>query len=229
MRSWRPPFHASPVVCKCPISNKSQFTRPPFEKKIGNQKFCLYSLNFYPNFSSQSPKFENFSSHDPNFRGKNQFTSSTLRKSGPHTPTWKKLSPPPTRYPFFKWSESNITPFSNVIFCFPILFWQCLMELVLWVKFGILSWNSQRYTWSSWMLYILSKIAIEKSVSCLSLMILTESFQIDLTAHSQMKLITFSVNFLKTKTNKQKQQQQQQTTHPAPPPHTHTSRRIISC
>ena len=32
VRPWRPPFHASPVVHKGPISSKgSQFTRPPFE------------------------------------------------------------------------------------------------------------------------------------------------------------------------------------------------------
>ena len=95
------------------FKQKSQFTRPPFEK-IGN--FSLYSLNFHPNFSSQAPKFENFpltspqiwkfSAHKPPnleifrsqaplFRGKCQFASPTLRKSGPHTPTWKKLSAPP--------------------------------------------------------------------------------------------------------------------------------------
>ena len=56
--------------------------------------FSLYSLNFYPKFSSQAPKFEKFSSQDPSFRGKNQFASPTLQKSGPHTPTWKKLSVP---------------------------------------------------------------------------------------------------------------------------------------
>ena len=57
-------------------------------------------------FSSQAPKFGNFQFTSPQiwkfsvhkapfFRGKYQFASPTLRKSGPHTPTWKKLSAPP--------------------------------------------------------------------------------------------------------------------------------------
>ena len=95
------------------FKQKSQFTRPPFEK-FGN--FSLYSLNFHPNFSSQAPKFGNFqltspqiwkfSAHKPPnleifrsqaplFRGKCQFASRTLQKSGPHTPTRKKSWVPP--------------------------------------------------------------------------------------------------------------------------------------
>ena len=110
---WRPPFHAAPVVCKGPISSKRVSSQDPLLRKFGN--FSLYSLNFHSNFSSQVPKFghfqltssqiwtfsvhkppnmEIFSSQVPLFRGKYQFASSTLRKSGPHTPTWKKLSAP---------------------------------------------------------------------------------------------------------------------------------------
>ena len=103
------------------FKQKSQFTRPPFQKIW---KFSLYSLNFHPNFSSQAPKFGNFqltspqiwkfSAHKPPnleifrsqaplFRGKCQFASPTLRKSGPHTPTWKKVEcPPPGNYPHCK-------------------------------------------------------------------------------------------------------------------------------
>ena len=87
------------------FKRKSQFTRPLL-RKFGN--FSLYSLNLCPNVSSQTAKFENFqltrpqigkfsvhkspnleifSSQAPLFRGKYQFASLTLRKSGPHTPT----------------------------------------------------------------------------------------------------------------------------------------------
>ena len=66
---------------------------PLLRKK--NEKFSLYSLSFYQNFSSWAPKFENFCSQDPSFKGKNQFASPSLWKSGPHTPTWKKVECPP--------------------------------------------------------------------------------------------------------------------------------------
>ena len=95
------------------FKQKRQFTRPLL-RKFGN--FSLYSFNFHPKFSSQAPKFGNFQltspriwkfsarkppnleifcSQAPLFRGKCQFASPTLRKSGPHTPTWKKLSVTP--------------------------------------------------------------------------------------------------------------------------------------
>ena len=104
VRPWRPSFHASPAVRKGPISSKWVSSQDPFLRKFGN--FSLYSLIFDQKFSSQAPKFGNspftspqiweFSVHKPPlFRGKYQFASSTLRKSGPHTPTWKKLSAPP--------------------------------------------------------------------------------------------------------------------------------------
>ena len=114
VRPWRPPFHASPVSRKGPISSKRVSSQDPLLRKFG--KFSLNSLNFHPIFSSQAPKFwhfqltspqiwkfsahkppnlEIFRSQAPLFRGKCQFASPTLRKSGPHTPTWKKLSAPP--------------------------------------------------------------------------------------------------------------------------------------
>ena len=114
VRPWRPPFHASPAARKGPISSKRVSSQDPLLRKFGN--FSLYSLNFHPNFSSQAPKFGNFqltspqiwkfSAHKPPnseifrsqaplFRGKCQFASPTLRKSGPHTPTWKKVECPP--------------------------------------------------------------------------------------------------------------------------------------
>ena len=116
VRPWRPPFHASPAARKGPISSKRVSSQDPLLRKFGN--FSLYSLNFHPNFSSQASKFGNFqltspqiwkfSAHKPPnleifrsqaplFRGKCQFASPTLRKSGPHTPTWKKVECPPPR------------------------------------------------------------------------------------------------------------------------------------
>ena len=116
VRPWRPPFHASPAARKGPISSKRVSSQDPLLRKFGN--FSLYSLYFHPNFSSQAPKFGNFqltspqiwkfSAHNPPnleifrsqaplFRGKCQFASPTLRKSGPHTPTWKKVECPPPR------------------------------------------------------------------------------------------------------------------------------------
>ena len=91
---------------------KSQFTRPPFEKiwKFGTASiFAQMLVHKPPNleiFSSQAPKAGNFqltspqiwkfSAHKPPlFRGKCQFASPTLRESGPHTPTWKKVECPP--------------------------------------------------------------------------------------------------------------------------------------
>ena len=114
VRPWRPPFHASPAARKGPISSKRDSSQDPLLRKFGN--FSLNSLNFPPNFSSQAPKFGNFQftspqiwkfsaykppnleifrSQAPLFRGKCQFASPTLRKSGLHTPTWNKVECPP--------------------------------------------------------------------------------------------------------------------------------------
>ena len=118
VRPWRPPFHASPVVRKGPNSSKRVSSQDPLLRKFGI--FFLYSLNLCQNFSSQAPKFgnfqltspqnwkfsvhkppnlESFSSQTPSFRGKYHFASPTLRKSGPHTPTWKKVECLPDLYP----------------------------------------------------------------------------------------------------------------------------------
>ena len=103
VRPRRPPFHASPAARKGPISSKRVSLQDPLLRKFG--KFSLNSLIFTkilahkpPNleiFSSQAPKFGNIRSQAPLFWGKCQFASPTLRKSGPHTPTWKKVECPP--------------------------------------------------------------------------------------------------------------------------------------
>ena len=52
---------------------------------------------FTQNLAHKPPNVEIFSSQAPLFRGKYQFASPILQKSGPHTPTWKKswVPPPP--------------------------------------------------------------------------------------------------------------------------------------
>ena len=122
MRPWRPYFHASPVVRKGPIPSKWVSSQDPLVRKFGY--FSLYSLIFHPNFSSQAPKFANFQLTSPQicnfsvykpqiwkflvhkpppplFRGKYQFASPTLRKSRPHTSTWKNVECPPGLTPYY--------------------------------------------------------------------------------------------------------------------------------
>ena len=53
-----PPFHASPVVRKGPISSKSVSSKDPLLRKL--RDFSLYSLNFCSTFSFQASKFGNF-------------------------------------------------------------------------------------------------------------------------------------------------------------------------
>ena len=113
VRPWRPSFHASPVFRKGPILSKRVSSQDPLLRNFGNFSFC--SLNFHkfllsnPQiwkfsahkaknleiFSSQAPKFGKIQFTSPLFRGKYHFASPTLRKSGPHTPTWKKVECPP--------------------------------------------------------------------------------------------------------------------------------------
>ena len=101
--SWRPPFHASPVVHKGPISSNSLSSKAPLLRKNG--KFSLsspqiwkFSVHKPPKleiFSSQAPKFGNFQFKSPPFQRQLSVHKPPLQKSGPHTPTKKKLSAPP--------------------------------------------------------------------------------------------------------------------------------------
>ena len=119
VRPLRPPFHASPAARKGPISSKRVGSQDPLLRKLGNfslnslnfhpnfssqapkfgnfqltsPQIWKFSAHKPPNleiFSSQAPNVEIFRSQAPLFRGKCQFASPTLRKSGQHTPTWKK-------------------------------------------------------------------------------------------------------------------------------------------
>ena len=77
VRPWKPPFHASPVVRKGPISSKRVSSQDPLLRKFWN--FSLYSLNFHPNFNSQAPKFGNF-----------QLTSPKIWKFSAHKPRFQR-------------------------------------------------------------------------------------------------------------------------------------------
>ena len=157
MRPWRPPFHASTVVRKG--SSKRVSSQDPLLRKFGN--FSLYSLNFCPNFSSQAPKFENFlltspqiwkfSVHKPPngnfqfisllFRGKYQFASPTLRKSGPHTPTWTKVEYPPvslSKYTVLK-KRNNKFKEINIMNQSHITHSNSQWTKQYWIKVGIFS------------------------------------------------------------------------------------------
>ena len=79
VRPWRPPFHASSVVRKGPISSKSVSSQDPLLRKFWN--VSLYSLIFWPNFSSQAPKF-----------GKFQLTSPQIWKYSVHKPPLSEAS-----------------------------------------------------------------------------------------------------------------------------------------
>ena len=75
VRPWRPPFLASPVVRKGPISSKRVSSQDPLLRKFWKFYCGLYSLNFCQNFSSQAPKFGNF-----------QLTSPQIWKFSVHKP-----------------------------------------------------------------------------------------------------------------------------------------------
>ena len=89
----RVPFQAKESVHKTPFWEN-------FEILASTASIFTQILAHKPQvwkFSAHKPpNLEIFRSQAPLFRGKCQFASPTLRKSGPHTPTWKKkLSAPP--------------------------------------------------------------------------------------------------------------------------------------
>ena len=161
VRPWRLPFHASPAARKGPISSKRVSSQDPLLRKFGN--FGLNSLNFHSSFSSQAPKFGNFQltspqiwkfsahkrpnleifrSQAPLFRGKCQFASPTLRKPGPHTPTWKKVEcpPPPPRAGRVHWYVGFLYSCSCYMLC--MIDWN--LDVLIW-KIGLdLMWGNKK-------------------------------------------------------------------------------------
>ena len=109
----RVPFQAKVSVHKTPFwknleilaSTASIFTqilahKPPNSEIFSSQapkfgNFQLTSPQIWKFSAHKPPNLEIFRSQAPLFRGKCQFASPTLRKSGPHTPTWKKVECPP--------------------------------------------------------------------------------------------------------------------------------------
>ena len=112
VRPWRPPFHASPAAHKGPISSKRVSSQDPLLRKFGN--FSLYSLNFHPNFSSQTPKFGKFQLTSPKIwkfsAHKPPFSEANVSSQAPHfgnpgrtpLPEKKVECPPRALPPFFR-------------------------------------------------------------------------------------------------------------------------------
>ena len=106
VRPWRPPFHATPVVRKGPISSKRVNSQDPLMRKFGNLSLC--SLNFCQNFSSQAPNLEiflltspqiwKFSVHKPPLSEASISSQATHFGNPGRTPLPKKSwVPPPPR------------------------------------------------------------------------------------------------------------------------------------
>ena len=108
-------------LSRVPFQAKESVHKTPFWENLEilastASIFAQILVHKHPNlesFSSQAPKFENFQltsppnlkifcSQAPLFRSNCQFASPILRKSGPHTPTWKKVECPPGGW-YSKW------------------------------------------------------------------------------------------------------------------------------
>ena len=91
-------FHPN-FSSQAPRFGNFQLTSPQIWKFSAHKpQIWKFSAHKPPNleiFSWQAPNLEIFRSQAPLFRGKCQFASPALRKSGPHTPTWKKVECPP--------------------------------------------------------------------------------------------------------------------------------------
>ena len=102
VQPWRPPFHASPVVHKGPISSNSLVQKLPFWEKMGNfrsqaPKFGNFQFTSLQNWKfsvHKPPNLEIFSSKAPLFRGNYQFTSPHFGNQG-RTPLPNKSWVPP--------------------------------------------------------------------------------------------------------------------------------------
>ena len=90
-------------LARVPFQAKESVHKTPFWK---NLEILASTASIFTQILARKPPNLEFSAHKPPnlevsrsqaplFRGKCQFASPTLRKSGPHTPTWKKLSAPP--------------------------------------------------------------------------------------------------------------------------------------
>ena len=87
VRPWRPPFQASPAARKGPISRKSQFTRPPFEKNL--EILASTASIFTQILAHKPPNLEIFSLQAPKF-GNFQLTSPQMWKFSAHKPPFQR-------------------------------------------------------------------------------------------------------------------------------------------
>ena len=97
----RVPFQAKGSVHKTPFwenleilaSTASIFAQVLALKPLNLEIFSSQAPKL-GNFQSTSPQIWKFSVHKPPFQREISFRKPPLRKFGPHTPTWKKLSAP---------------------------------------------------------------------------------------------------------------------------------------
>ena len=90
-------------LARVPFQVKESVHKTPF----GNLEILVSTASIFTQIlAHKPPNLEIFCSQAPLFRGKRQFASPALRKSGPHTPTLKKVECPPLgnkpiRYNFY--------------------------------------------------------------------------------------------------------------------------------
>ena len=117
VRPWRPPFHASTAVHKGPISSKWVSSQAPLLSEKKMEILASTASIFAQILALKPPNLEIFCSQaHPLFRGIYQFASPTLRKSGPHTPTWKKVECLPPGELHGRWTVAFIIHWLCVLF-----------------------------------------------------------------------------------------------------------------
>ena len=94
-------------LARVPVQAKESVHKTPFWENLEilastasiSTQILAHKPQIWKFSAHKPPNLEIFRSQAPLFRGKCQFASPTLRKSGPHTPTWKKVEcpPPPPR------------------------------------------------------------------------------------------------------------------------------------
>ena len=112
-------------LARVPFQAKESVHKTPFWENF--EILASTASIFTQILAHKPPNLEIFRSQVPLFRGKCQFASPTLRKSGPHTPTWKKLSAPPVlkqpcrpTFPFFFYDIGYYHVYSSNVSCFHV-------------------------------------------------------------------------------------------------------------
>ena len=111
-------------LARVPFQAKESVHKTPFWE---NCEILASTASIFTQILAHKPQIWKFSAHKPPnleifhsqtslFRGKCQFASPTLQKSGPHTPTWKKVECPPRVPPNIKLSLQILTISRNQLF-----------------------------------------------------------------------------------------------------------------